>query len=182
MRAFYRKYGICSLSWQHKESMLQSLRRHHKNNADRDKKSIKKGFFFFFYKKSLNSKSGKEQYKPETKHKKQVNREVADCTTVRSTKHSSQFHRASFTTGSKAHSNMLLCKRYTWKKDWGKRKLSIHKTLFKCGTQVSSPKVNTTWSNETIGASLVSTNVKWGFYTLGSKTEISKTNKCKNQN
>lgn len=34
----------------------------------RDKKSIKKGILL--QKKSLNSKSGKEQYKPETKHKK----------------------------------------------------------------------------------------------------------------
>lgn len=124
--------------------------------------------------------------KPSTRNR--VNSEVADCTTVSSSKRSSQFNRASFSMGSKAHSNMLLCKRYIWKKDWSKLKLrSIHKTLFKCRIQVSSPKVSTTWSNEMIEASLVSINLKQNrnleaFTTLGSKSKLSKTNKCKNQN
>lgn len=51
--------------------MLQSLRRHHKNNADRDKKSIKKGFFFFFTKSHLILKVEKNStnQKPSTRNK-----------------------------------------------------------------------------------------------------------------
>lgn len=126
----------------------------------RDKKSIKKGILLQKSHSIPKVEKNSTNQKPSTRNT--VNREVADCTTVSSTKHSSQFNRASFAMGSKAHSNMLLCNRYVWKKkNWGKRKLrSIHKTLFKCRIQVSSPKVNTRWSNEIIEAPLVSINVK----------------------
>lgn len=152
----------------------------------RDKKSIKTGILLQKSHLILKVEKNSTNQKPSTRNT--VYSEVAACTTARSTKHSSQFNRASFTTGSKAHSNMLLCKRYIWKKDWGKRKLrSIHKTSFRCRIQVSSPKGNTTWSNEMIEASSVSIKVKRNrnleaFTTLGSKIKLSKANKRKNQN
>lgn len=80
----------------------------------RDKKSIKKGILLQKSHSIPKVEKNSTNQKPSTRNT--VNREVADCTTVSSTKHSSQFNRASFAMGSKAHSNMLLCNRYVWKK------------------------------------------------------------------